>query len=102
MPEVFVSSLVNASAEKVWATIRRFDAVADWLPFVKSSPIEDGGDPTRVGCVRILTQTDGAVFREALVALSDAERFYSYTVREFTDSSSQSSDNSSCIADNGW
>ena len=79
MPRVFVSSVVNAPAEKVWATIRRFDAVADWLPFVKSSPIEDGGDPTRVGCVRVLTQTDGEVFREVLVALSDAERSYSYT-----------------------
>ena len=79
MPVVFVSSVVDAPAEKVWATIRRFDAVADWLPFVKSSPIEDGGDPTRVGCIRVLTQTDGEVFREVLVALSDAERFYSYT-----------------------
>jgi len=70
---------VNAPAEKVWAIIRRFDAVVDWLPFVKSSPIEDGGDPTRVGCIRVLTQTDGEVFREVLVALSDAERSYSYT-----------------------
>jgi hypothetical protein len=79
MARVFVSSVVDAPAEKVWAIIRLFDAVADWLPFVKSSPIEDGGDPTRVGCVRVLTQTDGEVFREVLVALSDAERFYSYT-----------------------
>ena len=70
---------MDASAERVWTTIRRFDSVAAWLPFVKSSPIEDGGDPTRVGCVRVLTQTDGEVFREVLVALSDAERFYSYT-----------------------
>ena len=79
MSRIFVSSVVNAPAEKVWATIRPFDAVVNWLPFVKSSPIEDGGDPTRVGCVRVLTQTDGEVFREVLVALSDAERFYSYT-----------------------
>src|SRR6266704_6746398 len=79
MARVFVSSVVDAPAEKVWAMIRRFDAVADWLPFVRSSPIEDCGDPTRVGCVRVLTQTDGEVFREVLVALSDAERFYSYT-----------------------
>jgi hypothetical protein len=79
MPRVFVSSVVDATAEKVWAAIRPFDAVADWLPFVKSSPIEDGGDPTRVGCIRVLTQTDGEVFREVLVALSDTERFYSYT-----------------------
>ena len=74
-----MSSVVNAPAEKVWATIRPFDAVVNWLPFVKSSPIEDGGDPTRVGCVRVLTQTDGEIFREVLVALSDAERSYSYT-----------------------
>jgi polyketide cyclase/dehydrase/lipid transport protein len=79
MPRVFVSSVVDAPADKVWATVRRFDAVAHWLPFVKSSPIEDGGDPTRVGCIRVLTQRDGEVFREVLVALSDAERFYSYT-----------------------
>ncbi len=79
MPRVFVSRVVDAPAGKVWTMIRRFDAVAEWLPFVKSSPIEDGGDPTRVGCVRILTQTDGEVFREVLLALSDAERFYSYT-----------------------
>ncbi len=68
MPQVSVSSVIDAPAEKVWATIRRFDGVADWLPFVKSSPIEDGGDPTRVGCVRVLTQTDGEVFREVLVS----------------------------------
>ena len=79
MPRIFVSSVVDAPAEKVWATIRRFDAVADWLPFVESSPIEGAGDPTRVGCIRVLTQTDGEVFRQVLVALSDAERFYSYT-----------------------
>jgi hypothetical protein len=79
MPRILVSSVVNAPADKVWAMIRRFDAVVNWLPFVKSSPIEDGGDPTRVGCVRVLTQTDGEVFREVPVALSDAERSYSYT-----------------------
>src|SRR5438552_12899306 len=79
MLRVFVSGVVDAPAEKVWPVIRRFDAAADWLPFVKSSPIEDGGDPARVGCVRVVTQTDGAVFREVLVALSDPERFYAYT-----------------------
>src|ERR1044071_6596227 len=78
MPKVFVSSIVGAPAEKVWALIRRFDAVVDWLPFVKSSPIEDGGDPTRVGCVRVLIQIDGVGFREVLVALSDAESSSSY------------------------
>lgn len=79
MPRVFVSSVVDAPADRVWETIRRFDSVREWLPFVKSSATEDGGDPTRVGCIRVLTQTDGEVFREMLLALSDVERFYSYT-----------------------
>jgi hypothetical protein len=79
MPRIFVSSVVDAPTEKVWGIIRRFDAAAEWLPFVRSSPIEDGADPARVGCVRVVTQTDGEVFREVLVALSDAERSYSYT-----------------------
>ncbi|HEY4256077.1 MAG TPA: SRPBCC family protein [Candidatus Udaeobacter sp.] len=79
MPRILVSRVVNALADKVWAMIRRFDAVVNWLLFVKSSPLEDGGDPTRVGCVRFLTQTDGEVFREVPVAASDAERSYSYT-----------------------
>ena len=82
MPRILVSSVVNAPADKVWAVIRRFDAVVEWLPFVKSSPIEDGGDPTRVGCVRVLTQTDGEVFREVLVALLGCRAFLFAHVRQ--------------------
>lgn len=79
MPRVLVSSVIDAPIAETWKTIRRFDAVAELLPFVESSPIEDGRDPTSVGAVRVVTQTDGGVFREVLVAHSDAERFYSYT-----------------------
>lgn len=71
--------MIPAPVDRVWARIRRFDAVADWLPFVVSSPTDDGGDPTRIGCVRTVTQTDGGVFREVLVGLSDADHSYSYT-----------------------
>jgi len=35
MLRVFVSGVVDAPEEKVWPVIRRFDAAADWLPFVK-------------------------------------------------------------------
>jgi hypothetical protein len=76
---VLVSSVVDAPIGRAWETIRRFDAVGELLPFVESSPMEEGRDPTAVGAVRVVTQTDGAVFREVLVAHSDAERFYSYT-----------------------
>ena len=79
MAQVFVSSVVDAPVARVWERIRSFDAVAEWLPFVASSPIEDGREPTSVGCVRVVTQTDGLVFRETLVGHSDAERSYAYT-----------------------
>lgn len=64
---------------RVWEMARAFDAVEQFLPFVDSSPIEDGQAPTAVGAVRVVTETSGAVFREVLVAHSDAERCYSYT-----------------------
>jgi hypothetical protein len=76
---VLVSSVIGAPVAAVWEAIRRFDAVSDVLPFVASSPIEEGREPTAVGAVRVVTQNDGAVFREVLVAHSDAERSYSYT-----------------------
>lgn len=79
MASVLVSSVVEAPVAKVWDAIRRFDAVADFLPFVQSSPIEDGREPTAVGAVRVVTETSGAVFREVLVAHSDADRFYAYS-----------------------
>ena len=79
MARVLVSSVIEAPLERVWQSIRRFDAVEDVLPFVVSSPIEGDSAPTEVGAVRVVTQEDGGVFREVLVAHSDAEHFYSYT-----------------------
>jgi hypothetical protein len=76
---VLVSSLIDAPIARAWEVVRRFDAVAELLPFVRSSPIEDDRESTAVGAIRVVTQTDGAVFREVLVAHSDAECFYSYT-----------------------
>jgi Polyketide cyclase / dehydrase and lipid transport len=76
---VLVSSVIDAPIGQVWAAVRGFDAVAELLPFVESSPIEEDREPTAVGAVRVVTQSDGAVFREVLVAHSDAEHGYSYT-----------------------
>jgi len=76
---VLVSAVIDAPIADTWEAIRRFDAVAQVLPFVESSPIEDDREPTAVGAVRVVTQTDGGVFREVLVAHSDAEHSYSYT-----------------------
>jgi hypothetical protein len=79
MAHVHVSSVIDAPIAEAWAVIRRFDAPGDWLPFVASSPIVEGDGPTAVGAVRIATQHDGGVFREVLVAHSDADWTYAYT-----------------------
>ena len=71
--------MIGAPVDEVWAAIRNFDAPGEFFPFVVSSPIEEDREPTAVGAVRVVTQTDGGVFREVLVAHSDAERSYAYT-----------------------
>jgi hypothetical protein len=82
MPRVLVSSVIDAPVATTWDAIRRFDAVGGIFPFVESSPIVEGDGPTAVGAVRVVTQTDGGVFREVLVAHSDSDRSYSYTFVE--------------------
>jgi hypothetical protein len=79
MAQVLVSAVIDAPIAEAWEAIRRFDAPAEFLPFVESSPIEENREPTAVGAVRVVTQTDGGVFREVLVEHSDGEHFYSYT-----------------------
>jgi hypothetical protein len=79
MAHVHVSSVIEAPIAETWETIRRFDAVGEWLPFVASSPIVEGDGPTAVGAVRIVTQHDGGVFREVLVEHSDVHHAYAYT-----------------------
>jgi polyketide cyclase/dehydrase/lipid transport protein len=78
----YASAVINASADEVWAIVRDFGELAEWAPSIESCEIEGGGDGTLVGAVRRLS-TAGGVFRERLVALSDADRSLSY---EFVES----------------
>ncbi|MCW2901526.1 MAG: hypothetical protein JWO67_3791 [Streptosporangiaceae bacterium] len=86
MPRPYASAVINASADQVWSYIRDFANIAEWLPPINTCEIEDtgeGGGGPRVGAVRRLTASGDAVFRERLVALSDADRSLSY---EFVES----------------
>jgi hypothetical protein len=74
----YASTVLNASADEVWAAIRDFGALSGWHPGVKESRMEEGAPGDRVGAIRHLTLGDGAVIRERLLHLSDAERSYSY------------------------
>jgi hypothetical protein len=80
MTAVFVSTVLPAPVAEVWRIVRDFNALPNWVPFARSSRIEDGQPPDRVGCVRIVLLADGATVRERLVALSDYDMSFSYTL----------------------
>jgi hypothetical protein len=42
-------AVIDVPVAQAWATVRRFDAVAELLPFVSASPIEGDREPTAVG-----------------------------------------------------
>jgi len=69
---------VSAEPEDVWAVIGAFDGLPDWHPVVaKSETSSEGGDT-----IRVLTTADGAVLSEKLLAHSDDDRSYSYSITE--------------------
>ena len=79
---VFVSSVINAPADRVWQVIRNFNALPDWHPLIAESRIEAGATPDQIGCVRNFRLIDGGRIREKLLALSDFEMFYVYSILE--------------------
>ena len=80
MIRIYISSVINAPANTVWATIRDFNGLADWHPGVASSTIENGEPSDRIGCVRNFTLNDGGNLRERLLAHSDIERYHTYSI----------------------
>ena len=82
MPTVYISSVINAPAQRVWQTIRDFNALPNWHPFVTDSRIEGGAAADQVGCVRAFSVKDGGVIREQLLALSDYDFCCVYSILE--------------------
>lgn len=82
MVRVFISTVLSAPVERVWATIRDFNALPAWNPAVERSEIEDGRESDAVGCVRSFTLRDGGHLREQLLSLSDEEFSFSYSILE--------------------
>ena len=81
MAKSYASTVVDASAEDVWARIRDFNGLATWHGgVVATSEIEDGKAGDQVGAVRSFTLADGTNLRERLLAHSDLERSYTYGV----------------------
>ena len=82
MIKVYVSSVVEAPADAVWAQIRDFNGLPKWAPFVAESRIEGNLSADTVGCVRNFRLRDGGVIREQLLALSDYDFQCTYSILE--------------------
>jgi polyketide cyclase/dehydrase/lipid transport protein len=79
VPRSYASTVINASADEVWARIRPFEALADWHPTLTTSmELEAGKRGDQVGAIRSFTLQDGAQIREQLLRHDDLARSYSY------------------------
>jgi hypothetical protein len=82
MARVYVSTVINAPAAKVWAKVRDFNGLPSWLPKVAESRIENGEPSDKVGCVRAFSLRNGDRLREQLLGLSDFDMFCTYSILE--------------------
>lgn len=82
MPKVYVSSVIPAPVASVWQVVRNFNALPDWTPFAAESRIEQGAFPDQIGCIRNFRLKDGGTTRERLLALSDYEFSFTYSILE--------------------
>ena len=80
MTKVFVSSVINAPIDEVWAKIRSFNSLADWHPAIADSHIEGNEPSDKVGCIRNFNLQGGGNIREQLLALSDLDRVCTYSI----------------------
>ena len=81
MTKIFVSAVIDAPVEKVWAKVRDFNNLPEWHPKFSRSHIEGGLASDRVGCVRNFDIAGGGgTIRERLLELSDVEHSFRYCI----------------------
>jgi hypothetical protein len=77
MAKAFYSTVLDHSADEVWAMIRAFDHCA-WAGVASGTTIEAGKAADQVGAVRRVAIDDKTVRRQVLLAHFDIERSYTY------------------------
>lgn len=82
MPRVYISSVIDAPASRVWERVRDFNGLPRWHPRIRDSRIENGEPSDRVGCVRDFHLQNGDRIREKLLGLSDYDMFCTYAILE--------------------
>jgi hypothetical protein len=80
MARVYTSSVINASAARVWARVRDFNGMSNWHPLIAESRIENGEPADKVGCIRNFSLRNGDRLREQLLGLSDYDMFCTYSI----------------------
>jgi hypothetical protein len=65
---------IPVSPDFVWQLIGGFNSLPDWLPYIPSSELSEGGR------VRSLVNPDGDAIVERLIAFDEAARSYSYRI----------------------
>ncbi|MEW9528141.1 SRPBCC family protein [Microbispora sp. NPDC049125] len=78
MPQSYASTVIAADAGEVWAFLRGFGNLAEWLPGISMCEIEGGGPP-EPGAVRRM-DAGGDLFRERLLSLDDEARSLTYEI----------------------
>ncbi|MFF3563563.1 SRPBCC family protein [Streptomyces sp. NPDC002574] len=74
MASTSVSRIVPASPDRVWQLVGGFGSLPDWLPYIASSALEEGGRTRR------LANPNGDAIVERLIAFNEEERHYSYAI----------------------
>lgn len=82
MPRVYVSDVIDATRDDVWAVLRDFSAMDEWHPLIAEMHMEEGQPADQVGAVRAFTLTDGGRLRERLLSLSDYDYHFRYDILE--------------------
>ncbi len=80
MARVYVSSVIGASAARVWERVRDFNGMPKWHPRIRDSRIEDALPSDKVGCIRNFHLQNGDNLREQLLGLSDYDMFQTYAI----------------------
>ncbi len=75
------SIIIDATAAKVWAAAKDFDALNTWHPAVAKDEIVAGKND-KVGAVRLLTLQDGGTIKEKLLGFDAAAHSFRYAILE--------------------
>ena len=80
MARVYVSTVVNARNDRVWARVRDFNGLPNWHPAIADSRIEGNQPADKVGCIRNFNLKGGGNIREQLLTLSDFDYCCTYSI----------------------